>query len=69
LASGKAITAPATEELLLWVGSSPAASRRCDEILQHPAKNKVATLGALLAKAYVTECHSILDRVHKSLAD
>lgn len=69
LASGKTIAAPSLEELLLWVGSSPAASRRCDEILQNPAKNKVATLGALLAKAYLSECHSIVDRVHQSLAN
>jgi hypothetical protein len=67
MASGKTISAPATDELLSWIKASPIGMKRCDEILQHPAKNKVATLGALLGKAYLTECHSIVDQLHQSL--
>ena len=59
------IQAPDMPALLKWLSSSADATRRCDEILQHPAKNKCATLVALLAKAWSTAAYSTLDRVHR----
>jgi len=62
LSSHRTIQAPSMPELLSWVVGEPAAARRVDEVLQNP-KIKSATLGILLSKAWVTEAHSIIDRL------
>ena len=65
VATKKPIPTPDNATLLYWVATSPDAQAACDEVLKHSAKNKCASLNALLAKAWNSYAYELLDKVHK----